>query len=311
VKRPDLYSLSRYLAAKQSVDDRARHRPTEEQFFSQLVQTDRVQDAPLRIVELGAGLGPTARRVLRAVQKTPVEAVRYLLVDHDVRLMEQAREGLTEWGRTHEFEVRPTASGLRLHKPALQAALIFRKADALETLNQEPSESANAVIAQSFLDLVNPTTALKRTVRVLKAKGLLYFPLHFDGVTDFLPPRGDERTSAILQRYHRSMHRETPYGPSGGPHTGRKLLQLLAEQASILSAGASDWIIHPAKQGRYLDDDAYFLYHMLHFIETELSQDPQVSRSTLASWLRHRRRQIREKELIFIARHVDVLGQTE
>jgi hypothetical protein len=61
--------------------------------------------------------------------------------------------------------------------------------------------------------------------------------------------------------------------------TGRHLFQHLRQLgASILAAGASDWVVHAGPSG-YPDDEAYFLRHILHTVDEELKPRAELDRA--------------------------------
>ncbi|MCB0115995.1 MAG: hypothetical protein KDD84_17970, partial [Caldilineaceae bacterium] len=55
-------------------------------------------------------------------------------------------------------------------------------------------------------------------------------------------------------------------------------------------------------------DEAYFLRHILHFVETTLSGHPELDATSFAQWLQTRRDQIERGELIYVAHQLDLLG---
>jgi hypothetical protein len=77
--------------------------------------------------------------------------------------------------------------------------------------------------------------------------------------------------------------------------------------ATLVEAGSSDWVVFAREDG-YPKEEAYFLHHILHFIEEELSDHPDVDVGRLAEWVRRRRRQIETNELVYIAHQLDALA---
>ena len=96
---------------------------------------------------------------------------------------------------------------------------------------------------------------------------------------------------------------------TGGSQTGRHLYhQLNTAGWQVLATGASDWVVHPI-QGVYPHDEAYFLLHILHFIEQTLSGHPELDPAAFQAWLAARRAQITAGELVFIAHQLDYLAR--
>ncbi len=97
---------------------------------------------------------------------------------------------------------------------------------------------------------------------------------------------------------------------SGDSHTGRHLLAALrTADVHVLAAGASDWVVVPV-QGRYPDDEAYFLHFILHTVERALRRHPELDPQRFARWIDRRHAQIERGELIYIAHQLDVLGRS-
>jgi hypothetical protein len=59
--------------------------------------------------------------------------------------------------------------------------------------------------------------------------------------------------------------------------------------------------------GRYPEDEAYFLHFILHFFEESLSGHREVNPQEFANWLAERHSQIERSELVYIAHQMDFL----
>jgi len=80
---PAAYDHRRYLAAKASVDDRARNRRVEERLVDEPDTAD-----PLSVLEVGAGLGNALERLL----SLGLPVAEYTTVDSDPETVAAARE---------------------------------------------------------------------------------------------------------------------------------------------------------------------------------------------------------------------------
>lgn len=307
---PETYSLSRYLSAKRSVDERALNRRVWEAFIHELVDRRSSGDA-VRILEVAGGIGSTVARILNVLPKARFSRVHYRLVDIDADLIESAYEGLPNWGREEGFAVRTVSDGLEFVREEGTLFLELVNRDAFRVLDEVESSMYDAVIAQAWLDLVNLETILERIFRVLSDEGLFYAPIHFDGETRFLPSVDETLDQKILELYHRSMdERDTPYGTAGGSRTGSRLLtELPATGGRIEAAGASDWIVCPRSDGSYPEDEVYFLHHVMQFVEDEIADHSHLDPEGFRDWVRGRRRQIDAGELIYLAHQLDVLAR--
>ena len=100
---PITYSLMRYLAAKKSVDDRALNGQVWQHLVAALPRAAPQQ--PLRILEVGAGIGSMVERllvgdVLTYATYTAIDKAPALLAEAHRRLGQCADERVFRWTRT-------------------------------------------------------------------------------------------------------------------------------------------------------------------------------------------------------------------
>ena len=278
MSQPESYSFRRYLDAKRTVDSRARDRRVTEQFRSTLDAASH-----LRICEIGAGTGTTAAAV-REWTDCPVE---YHAVDTDESLLEAAADRIE---RSDRFEIR------------------FHVADALEYLRGS-EQSYDVVIGQAFLDLTDVPAAIETIAGSLEADGIGYFPITFDGVTALLPRIDPALDREIERRFHDHMDTtEKASGATGDSTAGRRLLTAVpASGGELLAAGGSDWVVAP-DDGGYEGDEAYFLHHIVHTIESALTGADDLDREQLRAWSTRRHEQIESGTLTYLTHQLDVLA---
>ena len=183
----------------------------------------------------------------------------------------------------------------------------FQVADA--TTFQANSGFYHLLIANAFMDLIDVPSALDRFANWLASGGLFYFTINFDGLTIFEPISDPVREAKLISLYHQSMdERQVDGRRSGNSQTGRRMFTYLRNAgATILSVGASDWVVYPGRDG-YPADEAYFLHCILDFFEYTLKGHEALKQEELDSWLMERRRQIERAELTYIAHQLDFLG---
>jgi hypothetical protein len=297
------YSDARYLEAKRTVDDRALNKDVLRCLREELAQRG---DQMLHVFEVGAGIGTMATRLL---DWQLLKRAEYTLLDQDPQLLELARQRLTSWAAEHGHEVVSAGDGLIVRGSALDLSVHFVAAELGEFLQSsaEPHD-ADLLVANAFLDIVDVASTLPKLFQRAARGGLYWFCINFDGESILLPEHADD--PELFRIYHQSMDERVRRGRgSGDSKTGRHLFGHLAScGASVLAAGASDWVVHPTA-GRYTADEGYFLQHILHTIEQELASSPQVARATLAAWSSERRAQIERSELCFIAHQLDFFGR--
>lgn len=230
----------RYLTAKRRVDDRAIDRRVWGRFEDSF--TSRTD--PLRIVEIGAGVGTMIARLAEwNALPADVSTVRYTLVDRDGDCLEVARARLPGWLAADGWTVEETTDGLLATTDAPDAPnrlhVAFDRSDGL-TLSRDAD--VDVVVAAALLDILDLDRALERFTSLLSPGGVLYAPLTFDGVTTFLP--ADPRDERIERAYHHHMDhaRDEP----GSSTAGRRLVGSLADSAfETLAVGSSEWVLRP------------------------------------------------------------------
>jgi SAM-dependent methyltransferase len=275
------YDFARYLAAKESVEDRA---------LNGYVRAALAQDltpGPLDALEVGAGAGAMIARLAGR----EVLGSRYTAVDAD--------------------PANTAAIGRRFAEDALPVELELVTADVYAFAGQMRGRRQwDLLVAHAFLDLVDAPRLLPQLFALLRPGGCFYFPINFDGLTAFQPlidPAFDEE---VIAAYHRTMDERRHEGrPTGGSRAGRELLtQIPAAGGEIIAAGASDWLVWP-RDGAYPADEAYFLHYMLHFFESSLTGRPELDAARLQAWLARRHAQIDAGELVLIVHQIDVCGR--
>lgn len=297
-------SFTRYLAAKRTVDDRALNRGV----WDALVRTLPAR-RPLRVLELGAGIGTMVQRAWE--WGLLPERTAYTALDAAAENTGEARRRLAAWAEKGGIHAGAApGGGLALADSSRRTELHFETADAFEFAARAHPEPWDLLLAHAFLDLVDIPTSLPALFGLLRPRGLFYFTLTFDGVTGFEPAFDLVLDAQIEALYHRTMDERRVAGrPSGDSRSGRHLLaHLHASSAKILAAGSSDWVVIPAPGGGYPADEAAFLHFIVGTVEAALTGHPELDAAPLREWAAARHAQIERGELIYIAHQLDVLG---
>jgi hypothetical protein len=223
------------------------------------------------------------------------------MVDEMEENIEYASEWVKVWAEEAGLSVERSGSRIRLFDEAHDIKVQFERADVFDFI-QKNKEPADLLIAHAFLDLLPMPESLTKLSSL--TKGLAWLTVNFDGVTTFEPTIDAALDAQIERLYHKSMDTR----PTGGDsQSGRHLFSHLRDAgAEILAAGASDWVVH-AVNGRYPEDEAYFLYFILHFCEESLMGHPELDAEAFKLWLQERRAQIERGELAYIAHQMDFL----
>jgi SAM-dependent methyltransferase len=286
--------FTRYLTAKRTVDDRALNRTVWAQLADAVQARQRATRRPLRVLEIGAGVGTMVERLLAwRLFDADAAGVHYTLLDADPALLAAAQTRLTHLPSWLHVEVVPAN--------ALDYAARVAASGA--------AQACDLLIANAFLDLLDLPSALPQVRGLLADDGLFYFTINFDGATLLEPAIDPVFDAAIEAAYHRTMdERITDGRPSGDSRTGRHLFTSLpAAGFEIRAAGSSDWVVHPVGGG-YPADEANFLHFIVATMYGALHTDPTLDQARLAAWIAQRRAQIDRAELVYIAHQLDFYG---
>lgn len=283
------YTFQRYLSAKRTVDDRALNWRVWQALSEQL----RTIDAhPLRVLEIGAGIGTMVERAQswRLFDPTYHPQVEYTAIDEQAENIDTAQQLLA---------TLPDRFTLKLEQ-----------ADLFDFVERtEEFAKYDLLIAHAFLDLVDIAQTLPLLRRLMREDGLLYFTINFDGVTSLQPEIDPAFDAQIEALYHRTMDERVIDGvPSGDSHSGRHMFNHLREAGiDILTAGSSDWVVFGGKGG-YPADEAYFLHFIVNTMHGALAQHPELDQPRFAEWINLRHQQIDSGDLVYIAHQIDFLA---
>ncbi len=217
-----------------------------------------------RLVDLGSGTGSNARYL---APRLPA-GQRWLLVDHDGALLEQARLGL-------------------------KRSAIDVRVEALDLADQLPDlAECTGITASALLDLASAAW-LDRLARWCRGRPLL-IALSFDGRLDWQPPAaGDE---AIRQRFLAHQRTDKGFGPALGADAASYLARRLEAEGQHVSVGASDWRLGPS--------DASLLAATLDGIIAAIAEFGRPPER----WIALRRRQFAAGQLQLTVGHLDLLA---
>ena len=104
--------------------------------------------------------------------------------------------------------------------------------------------SADVLIANAVLDLLDVPAVLPALLRLLIPGGPYWFTINYDGETIFEP--GHPLDDQVMRAYHRDMDERVRYGrPAGDRRTGRRLFHHL-RAAGAPALAAADQLIGAA-----------------------------------------------------------------
>lgn len=284
---PEQYTYPRYLRSKRTVDDRALNRDVME-----TVLTNLPTDRPVRIAELGGGVGTMVDRLIETGR---ISAAQYVIVDVEAEFLAEARGLAPQWQQGRTRNTQTPMAGVSFEVSTQHAPL--------EDWVGQDDSTFDLIIAHAVLDLVNVQDVLPGLLQRLHPGGVFWPTINFDGETIFMPK--DPRDGALMDAYHLSMDERVRDGqPAGSSTAGRELfVHIRAAGGSIVRAGSSDWVVFGDDSG-YEADEAYFAHHIIHTVEEELRTHPTLGAS-IPGWGELRHAQVESGELVYIAHQLD------
>jgi SAM-dependent methyltransferase len=300
------YSFPRYLASKKTVDDRALNLRVWNSFQRELdvIQAER----PLEALEVGAGIGTMVQRML---ETGVIRNGFYTAMDGMPENIAQAQVTLAQWAGKNNWLAEPAPGELRL-KHGIDSVQVRLEVFDIDNFFKRylGKKKWDALIANAFLDLFDVPMLLAKLKGLIRPSGLAYFSINFDGATILEPVNNPELEERILTQYHRTMdERIINQVRSGDSRAGRHLFQNLKNEGfELLDAGSSDWVVC-SHHGFYPADEAYFLHHIIHFVETSLHGLPEIVPAELFGWAELRHAQVERGELVYIAHQMDFLAR--
>ena len=184
------YSFPHYLLSKQSVDDRALNRTVLDSLKANLPA------APIRIIEVGAGIGTMLARLVRWDVVTKAD---YILVDEMAENIQTAREWIPLWAVESGLGVeRIEQDQLRVFDQTRDVRIRLECADVFDFI-QKNKAPADLLIAHAFLDLLPMPESMPSLLAL--TKHLAWLTINFDGVTSLEPtidPALDEQHRAAV-----------------------------------------------------------------------------------------------------------------
>ncbi len=300
--------FQRYLRAKRTVDDRALDRRLVDTLRERLAARAAERDGPVRVLEVGAGIGTMLTRLLEW-DVLPAGDIEYVALDIQAENVATLGEYLTEWATDRDVSVADAETltidtGARrvTVDPVVADAIDYADGDdAVDCGGRRAAPDHDLLVGAALLDLLD-RDALGTLLTTLAPGGLYYFPITFDGATRFRPPHPADR--AVERRYHDHMDAKA----GGTSRAGGDVLDRLhrLDGATLLEVAGSDWVVRPA-DGAYPGDEAYFLRHILDTVEGAVGEIGGVD--GLDDWLARRREQVAAAELVYVTHQLDFLGR--
>ncbi len=226
---------------------------------------------PLKVVELGAGLG-SGMRFLAPRLPGPQH---WTLIDHDHDLLSAVGE--------------PPA-------PDIIVETLVRDLEDLSTLDLP----VDLVSTQALLDLVSQEWLEALCGWVVRRRVPLLAALTVDGRVRWLPE--DPRDAAVQAAFRAHQHTDRGFGPSPGPEAATVLAGLLSRSGYEVSLARADWEVGPDSR-RMLEEMVAGTAHA-----AAEAAEGITSSETVAAWRSARMAEVAAGTLSLQVGHLDLLA---
>ena len=249
-------------------------------------------DAPLRVVDLGAGAGSN----LRYLAPLFGGVQHWRLVDHDSLLLDAALATTHAWAAARGAEVLRSGTRLEIRAAGFSCDVACERANLEELAIDLPASAL--VTAAALLDLVSHDwlEALARRCRAARAAVLL--ALTYDGRTTAKP--GEPEDPVVLAMFNRHQLFDKGFGPALGMRAPGAAEAAFEAHGYELRVATSDWVIEPK-------DHALQLALLDGWLGAALEIAPE-SRLALTSWHQRRRAHVLAGRSELRVGHVDLAG---
>jgi len=289
------FDYTAYLEVKRAIDDDSLNPQVWSALSNWLAEQSQ---RPLRILEIGAGVGTMIERLLNA---SILERGRYTAVELEAPFQAVAFRRLQTWSARHGTHCSiDSPSRCFIKGQQHDLSIDWLSVDILRLPEILASERFDLLIGHAVVDLLPVPECLPGLLKLLRPGGGFYFSLNFAGKTEFTPM--DPRDEAVIAAYHRDMDQRFPHLDWKPSETGLRLGQWLTRQGySVVATGHSDWQL-PVKNLRN-EDNTLFISNIIDTIAMALQGLPG-----LEEWLAGRRSQLADGNISFSASNSDLFG---
>lgn len=207
-----------WLALREPFDHAARSTPDLVRWLLPALPGDR----PVRVLDLACGTGSN----LRCLAPQLGLPQHWTLIDHDLRLLDEARRRLHEWRRlTERSDIEHEC----------------RQVDLVSGLDTLDFAQFDLVTTSALLDLVSDSWLARLVGKCRDARTAVLFALNYDG-SMYLEPGspGDDR---IREHFNRHQHGDKGFGSALGPDAVQRTRELLVAAGFQIESVTTPWTI--------------------------------------------------------------------
>jgi hypothetical protein len=285
-----------WLALREPFDAAARAAGLVTGLASHLAPATR--DAPLEIVDLGAGAGSNLRYLAPRLGGPQ----RWRLVDHDPDLLAAAFAETRDWANARGALVAESTDALTVREREHEWQIRCEHRDLAQPsaapLTNLELPHRGLVTAAALLDLVGGAWLTALLARCRAAHAAVCFALTYDGRSECTPAEPED--AEVLALFNRHQRLEKGFGAALGPDAARVAEAELRAHGYNVAAAESDWLVEPAHvamQEALLDG----------WLGAALEIAPE-RRGALTDWHRRRMAHVALGRSALRVGHVDLVG---
>lgn len=231
-----------WLALRESFDHAARSASAVSLNLGEAAIRLRAGHPTLNVLDLACGTGTNLRELAPVLGGSQ----RWMLIDHDPRLLAALPGALRAWARAQGFAARTTTGGLHLSGPDWDAKVRLRRMDLALALRYVPFEGVHLVTASALLDLVSGSWLAGLVVRAYGENAAMFFALNVDGRVAWDPAAPGDADIDRLFAAHQL--RDKGFGAALGGGAAAFLKPVLTTLGYTATQAASDWRVD-AREG--------------------------------------------------------------
>lgn len=245
------------------------------------------------ILDLAAGTGSNFRYLATHLPGTQ----RWLLVDHDSRLLERMPERMAAWAATHGYDITKQSDDWLIRGPRFTCRLATKCHD-LRDSSADLYQGRQVVTASALLDLASRSWIEAIARRCAEGAAAVLFALNYDGRIECSPNEaGDASIRDLVSAHQRT---DKGFGPAAGPDAAAIAHTCLTQRGYDVRSAPSDWVLGPDEGGlqQALIDG---------WAKAAAEVDPEQA-ATIESWRARRLAHVAAGRSRLVVGHVDVAG---
>ena len=278
-----------WLRLRELADTRARSDSITSSFVAALDARE-----PRHIVDIGAGAGANLRFLAPRIPG----AQQWLLVDHDVSLLERVGERTRDWCAEHHWQLSMQNDTPRVVGEGWECLLQTHQMDLASRLEELRLERGSVVTASALLDLVSERWLSALAARCREADALALFALTYDGRIELWPEEPED--SFICELVNRHQRGDKGFGPALGPGAAPEAARLFTAQGYRVHCRESDWDLQP--------DQPRLQTQLIEGWAQAASQIVPAEAARCESWLRRRLAHVTAARSRIIVGHQDLMA---